>query len=312
MYVAEKIKRVLENAKEEGVLQSEIPRLTGLSKSTVSETLSMLEDVKEVVRKKVSGKSYRVWLAKYSPEPLSGVVRVGILRASEYPRVMRASKKLNAHIRVYDSSIEITKDLVYGFIDIAASPFITQAVFGILMKNITIVRKVALNGGGLVFSGISSDYWGCSEFSTMERNLRKYLELKGLKGSIRYFRGPESMIKSLGELRAIAIWEPYFTMLEGKKEAFNEHIGDYLCCTLAVNNNFSECNSDLLEEFIREFDRAKVGKKDGEAVAEVIGFPTEVVVRSFESYDFYPDQEFKKEELEELRFGGLDGVVRLD
>ncbi len=78
MYAVEKVKQVLENAKEEGVLQSEIPRLTGLSKSTVSEVLSMLEDAKEVVRKKVSGKSYRVWLTKYSPEPLRGVLRVGI------------------------------------------------------------------------------------------------------------------------------------------------------------------------------------------------------------------------------------------
>ncbi len=233
------------------------------------------------------------------------------MRASEYPRVVRASKKLNAHIRVYDSSIGITKDLVHSFIDIAASPFITQAFFGVLMKNITIVRKVALNGGGLVFSGIKSDYWGCSEFSTMERNLRKYFELKGVKGAIRFFRSPESMIKSLGELRAIAIWEPYFTMLEGRKEPFNEHIGDYLCCTLAVNNNFAECNPDLLGDFLKEFDRARVGKRDGEAVAELIGFPTETVVKSFESYEFYPEQEFKREELEELRFGGLEGVIRI-
>lgn len=312
MHAGEKIKEVLERYGEEGILQSEIPALTGLSKSTVSETLSMLEEEKEVVRKKVSGKSYRVWLVKYFPEPVKGVARVGILRASEYPRVVRASKKLNTHLRVYGSSIELTKDLVHGIVDIAASPFITQAFFGILMKNITIVRKVAMNGAGLVFSDIESDYWGCSEFSTMERNLRKYFELKGMKGKVRYFRNPESMIKSLGELKAIAIWEPYFTMLEKRKELFSEQLGDYLCCTLAVNNTFAEQNSDLLENFLKEFDRAKVGKKDGEVLAELIGFPSNVVVKSFENYDFYPEQEFKREELEELRFGGLEGVIRLD
>lgn len=312
MHACEKIKEILERSGEEGILQSQISTLTGLSKSTVSETLSALEEKKEIVRKKVSGKSFRVWLVKYSPEPVKGVARVGILRASEYPRVIRASKKLNAHIRVYGSSIELTKDLVHGIVDIAASPFITQAFFGILMKNITIVRKVAMNGSGLVFSGIESDYWGCSEFSTMERNLRKYNELKGLKGKIRYFRSPESMIKSLGELKAIAIWEPYFTMLEGKKELFSEQLGDYLCCTLAVSNSFLEQNSDLLEIFLKEFDRAKVGGKDGEVLAELIGFPANIVVKSFENYDFYPEQEFKREELEELRFGGLEGIIRLD
>uniref|UniRef100_A0A7C2NCY6 Transcriptional regulator n=1 Tax=Archaeoglobus fulgidus TaxID=2234 RepID=A0A7C2NCY6_ARCFL len=312
MDAGEKIKHVLERAGEEGILQSEISSLTGLSKSTVSETLSGLEDAKEIVRKKVSGKSYRVWLVKYSPEPVRGVARIGILRASEYPRVVKASKKQNSYMRVYESSIEITKDLVHGVIDIAASPFITQAFFGILMKNITIVRKVALNGGGLVFSNSEAEYWGCSEFSTMERNLRKYFDLRGIKGRIRYFRSPENMIRSLAELRAIAIWEPYFTILEGRKELFSEQVGDYLCCTLAVNNSFAECNPDLLENFLKDFDRARVRKSDGEAVAELIGFPAEIVARSFENYDFYPEQEFKREELEELRFGRLEGVIRLD
>ncbi len=308
-----KIKSLLESAGEEGILQSEIHEKLGLSKSTVSEILSWLEDENEVVRRKVSGRSYRVWLSKYSPEPVEGLLRVGILKASEYPKVVAAAEKVNAILRVYDSSIDLTKDLVHGHVDIAASPFVTQAFFGVLMKTIKIVRKVAMNGSGIVLSGSKSNWWGCSEFSTMERNLRRYMETKGLRGNIRYFRSPESMIDSLEELKGIAIWEPYFTMMENyRKEPFNEVLGDFICCTLAVNVAFSEINYDLRDKFLSEFDRAKAGKREAEMLSELIGFPADVIRRSFESYIFNPEQSLTERELEDLRLGGIERIVEFE
>lgn len=308
-----RIKAFLESAGEEGVLQSEIHQKLGLSKSTVSEILSWLENGKEIVRKKVSGRSYRVWLSKYSPGPVEGLVRVGILKSSEYPKVVAAAEKVDAIIRVYDSSIELTKDLVHGHVDIAASPFVTQAFFGVLMKTIKIVRKIALNGSGVIFSNDRSEWWACSEFSTMERNLRKYMEIKGSGGMIRFFKSPEDMINSLNELRGIAIWEPYFTMMEDcKKESFNEVLGDYLCCTLAVNTTFSEVNYDLKERFLREFDRAKVGGREAELLSEVIGFSADIIKKSFESYIFDPEQSLSDADLKDLRFGGIEGIVEFE
>ena len=307
-----RIKALLESAGEEGVLQSEIHEKLGLSKSTVSEILSWLEVEKEVVRKKVSGRSYRVWLSKYSPEPVEGLLRVGILKASEYPKVVAAADKVGAILRVYDSSIDLTKDLVHGHVDMAASPFVTQAFFGVLMKTIKIIRKVAMNGSGIVFSESESKWWGCSEFSTMERNLRRYMEVKSLEGNIRYFKSPESMINSLDELRGIVIWEPYFTMIEGRKEPFNEVLGNFTCCTLAVNLAFSEINPDLMEEFLNEFDRAKAGKKEAEMLSELIGFPADIIRKSFESYIFDLEQSLTKKELEDLRFGGIEGIIEFE
>ncbi len=308
-----KIKALLESAGEEGILQSEIHEKLGLSKSTVSEILSWLEGEKEVVRRKVSGRSYRVWLSKYSPEPVEGLLRVGILKASEYPKVVAAAEKVGAILRVYDSSIDLTKDLVHGYVDVAASPLVTQAFFGVLMKTIKIVRKVAMNGSGIVFSEGESKWWGCSEFSTMERNLRRYMEIKSLEGNIRYFKSPESMINSLDELRGIAIWEPYFTMMEDyRREPFNEVLGNFTCCTLAVNVAFSEINYDLREEFLNEFDRAKAGKKEAEMLSELIGFPADTIRKSFESYIFNPEQSLTKRELEDLRLGGIEGIIEFE
>ena len=311
MEAEQKVRVLLESAKEEGILQSEIHEKLGLSKSTVSEILAWLEEEKEVVRKRVSGRSYRVWLSKYSPEPVEGVLRVGILKASEYPKVVGAAKKLGGYIRVYNSSIELTKDLVHGYVDIAASPFVTQAFFGVLMKTIKIVRKVAMNGSGVVY-GNGSEWWGCSEFSTMEQNLRKYMEVRGLGKKIRYFKSPESMVNSLDELGGIAIWEPYFTMLKRKKEPFNEVLGDFVCCTLAVNEGFSEVNPEIEEEFLNQFDRMKAGSKEAEILSELLGFPADVIRRSFESYIFDVDQSVTERELEYLRLGGIEGVIKFE
>ena len=76
MDAEQRIIKLLKDKKESGILQSEIPSLLNISKSTVSETISKLEEDGIVVRKKVTSKSYRVWLAEHSPEPVEGLIRV--------------------------------------------------------------------------------------------------------------------------------------------------------------------------------------------------------------------------------------------
>jgi len=305
-----KIIRLLEERKEDGILQSEIAKILNLSKSTVSEIISKLEEDGIVVRKRVTSKSYRVWLSAYSPEPVEGFIRIGILRASEYPKVVKAAR--NAYIRVYENSIELTRSLIYGYVDIAASPLITQAFFGVLMKNIEIFRIVAMNGSGVVFSNEKSEYFGSSEFSTMERNLRKYLDIRGLNAKIRYFKSAEDMIKNLNELKGIAIWEPYLTLLNMDKDYFNNVIGDFICCTLAVNKNFLEINREEFEEFLDKFDSAKVSRGDAERLSELIEFDSDVIAKSFSNYvfDVVQDETTILKELEFLRFGGVDKILR--
>ncbi len=312
MDAKERIIKLLDEVGPDGILQSEIPKKLGLAKSTVSEVISELEDDKIVVRKKIGSKSYRIWLCKHSPEPVDDILRVGILKASEYPKVVHAAKKVGAIVKVYDNSLHLTKDLVHGSVDVAASPFVTQAFFGVLMKNIWIVRVVAMNGSGIVFS--EGKWFGCSEFSTMERNLRRYMKVKGIDDRVVFFSSPEGMIESLAELKGIAIWEPYVTMLsdERRVELFNEVLGDFVCCTLAVNKNFLETNESIYEEFIEHFDRAKCGRKDAEDLAGIIGFDPEIVYRSFSSYVFDVENEIPEKELEDLSFGGIHEVLRFD
>ncbi|MCX8172274.1 MAG: MarR family transcriptional regulator [Archaeoglobaceae archaeon] len=307
MRAEKKILLLLENSKENGELQSEIARKLNISKSTVSEILSTMEKHKMIVRSEISPKSYRVWLAKYFPHPREGLVRIGILKASEYARVVYAGKKIEAIFKVYRNGIEATKDLVHGLTDIVASPLITQAFFGVLMKNITIFRAVAMNGSGVAFSR-GKDF-GCSEFSTMERNLRKFMRIKGIEGRIRFFNSAEEMISELPSLRGIAIWEPYLSMISERVEYFDSVLGDFVCCSLAVNNEFLEKNRDLFDSFLREYDKSKA--KDGvEALSELVGFPKEVIEKSLSSYKFEVDFEQLRKEIDELKFGGVEDILR--
>lgn len=305
MRAEDKILSQLELAKENGILQSEMARALNLSKSTVSEILSELEERKIVVREEISQKSYRVWLAKYYPGVIEGVVRIGILKASEYGRVVYAGEKIGAILKVYRNSIEATKDLVHSLTDIVASPFVTQAFFGVLMKNIRILRVVAMNGSGVVFS--NGKGFGCSEFSTMERNLRKYLRIKKFEEEIRFFESPEEMISQLGNLRGIAIWEPFLSSFE-KVERFDEVLGDFVCCSLAVNTYFIEKNLSIFEEFLSKYDQSKPswGVK---RLAEIIGVSEEAVRKSLESYRFDADMKELEKEAMKLSFGRIQEIL---
>lgn len=306
MRAEEKIIFLLENAKEKGELQGEIARKLNLSKSTVSESLSILEEQRVIVRAEVSPKSYRVWLAKYFPQPVEGILRIGILKASEYVRVVSAGEKVGAIFRVYRNGIEATKDLVHGIVDLVASPFITQAFFGVLMKNIKIFRAVAMDGSGVAYS--SGKGFGCSELSTMERILRKFMKVKGIEDRIRFFNSAEDMLLELPNMKGIAIWEPYLSMISENVEYFDSVLGDFVCCSLAVNNEFVEKNEELFENFLNEYDKSK--PKDGvESLAKITGFSKDLIAKSLSSYNFEVGLEDLRRETEELRFGGIEEIL---
>lgn len=325
MDARDRIIDILNQRKEEGVLQSELPKLVNLSKSTVSEILSSLEAEGVVVRNKVTRKSYRIWLLEHYPNPLENKLRVGILKASEYPAVVIAAKKLNGVVKVFDNSLELTRALSIGSVDLAASPLITQVLFASLMKNIMVFRVVALNGSGIVMRKSDCKKIGTTELSTMELNLKKVNK----NWNFVYFKSPERMIESLrdGEVDGIAIWEPYLTELSGEYEVvkFSEIIGDYPCCSLAANLKFVEKNENLFNQFLQEFDiqSKKVDLDNNDTVkaakelSNYIGFNEKLIKESFSSFIF--NHSLTNEEILEfvekevlLRRESIKPLLRLD
>ncbi len=305
MSAEDKIVEFLRNRGEEGALQSEISKVLGLSKSTVSEVIQILEERGEVVRERVAGKSMRVWLSEFAPRPVSGLIRVGVLRASEYPHILLACEELGARVKVFDSAIELTRSLAFGTIDLGVSPFITQVMFALTLRSIKIHCVVAMNGSGVLMKkGLEDcEVFATSELSAMESNLKLFLERSGIDladVSFRYQPNPESMIKRFEscEFDAVAIWEPYFTMLKEKYEhiEFKEAIGDFPCCSLSSNVQFYKSRRDSLEKFIETLKRFAKGfdeKRASELIAEKMEFDVKLVRKSFESYEFLADLKFE-------------------
>lgn len=296
MNAEKRIVELLSGRREEGILQSEIVRILGLSKSTVSEILRRLEEGGVIVRERVAGKSMRVWLSEFYPKPVRGLMRVGVLRASEYPHVLLACEDFGAKIKVFDSAIDLTRALAFGSIDLGVSPFVTQTLFALTLRSIRIHRIVAYNGSGVVMKKELKvcKSFATSELSAMESNLKLFLDRIGVSDvKFKYFSSPESMMDGFRrcEFDAMAIWEPYFTMMKDyPRMEFKEIIGDFPCCSIASNVQFTE--EDLLESFLRslkgyakEFDK----KKGAEIVSRIMGFDEAIVLESFDSYRFSAD-----------------------
>ncbi len=298
MGVEERIIELLRERREDGILQSEISRMLGISKSTVSEVLQRLEGEGRVVRERVAGRSYRVWLSEYSPKPVRGVLRVGVLRASEYPHILLACMDTGSVVKVFDSAIELTRSLSFGSIDVGVSPFVTQTLFALTLRSIKIHCIVAYNGSGVAMKRDvkSCKVFATSELSAMESNLKLFLERIGVEVSglkFKYFSSPDRMIEGFKgcEFDALAIWEPYFTKLRERYRCveFREVIGDYPCCTLASNSGFLESRIKDVRRLISRIRRYAKGMDEEEAsnvVSERMGFERELVLKSFESYKF--------------------------
>lgn len=297
MGAEERVLELLDKVCEEGVFQSEISSILNFSKSTVSEILTELEVKGIVVRRKVSSRSYRVWKTEHLPFPYPGVIKLGILKSSEYVYLVKVAIEKKVVIKLFDDPIDLTRALSQGRVDMAASPLLTQLIMGILMKNFKIVRVVAKNGSGVGFSSSNNGVFGTTEMSTMDRNLRKFLSIGGREFRIQYFNSPESMIESLkkGEIEGLAIWEPYLTVLREngfEVRYFNELLGDYICCSLAINLESLKVNREKIEDFLDSYDKVcntNIGDNELSFLAESLGFDKTQLSKSLENYRFCPE-----------------------
>ncbi len=292
----ERILKILKRAGKDGVLQEEFTGIYGISKSTVSTVLSRLEKEGIIFRKKVAGKSYRVWYVNHSPYTPHGIIRVGILKAIEYPAIFLAANDLKSPriiIKIYKNAFELTKDLAEGYLEVGCSPLITQSMFALVYRSIKIRAGCGFGGGGVVKRVENPRIFGSTELSTMEYMLRKYIGARD-DAQIRYFNSPESMLRAFekGEIEALAIWEPYLTVLSERYQTarFDSIFGKYPCCTLAINNRVE--NSKLIEIFLNSYISAveHIPTRRNEAIfleSRALRIKKRDVERSFDGYHYH-------------------------
>ncbi|MBP1357040.1 MAG: MarR family transcriptional regulator [Sulfolobus sp.] len=234
--------------------QSELVKISGLSKSRLSEILSELEREGLIERRRHIGKNLSVRLSHK-------FLRLGIIKAAEYPFVipfikLLTDKGFNVDIVIYDNGLSLTKDLVKGKINLGFSPVVTQLFFKKIFNNFDILAGGAKGGGGIIGQSFC-DSIGSTSMSSMEIWSLLYNPDLDLKT----YESPELMIEALKrrEIGAVAIWEPYFTLLSNKGYNVFHKFEALHCCTLAVSNDLDK---DLIKRIYEDSFSIFLSQKD--------------------------------------------------
>ncbi len=137
------ILEILEKSEGGEIYQSELVRKIGFSKSRVSEVLSSLEK-DGLISKIPLGKNFRVVATKRSKETFSHnkksrsvtkILRLGMIRASEYPFVLPFEKDLREKMgimlrfQIYENGTDLSRDLSLLRLDLGIAPVLTHFVF---------------------------------------------------------------------------------------------------------------------------------------------------------------------------------------
>ncbi len=246
---------ILSILKENGgsLPQSKLREITGLSKSRLSEILSEMEKEGEISRERIIGKNLSV--------SLRNSLRIGIINAAEYPFIIpfyknTKEKGYNVKLEVYSDGVSLTKDLVLGKLDVAMSPLVTQLFFKRIFDNIEIISGGAKGGGGI--AGQSCGKVGSTFISSMEAWTLEYCK----EADIVHMKSPTELIDKLNrkEVDAVAIWEPYLTMLKSRGIKVNYFEREH-CCTLAIRKDVAKAEEikriyeDSFSEFLSSKER---------------------------------------------------------
>jgi len=301
----ELIINVLREAGEDGITQVELTRITGLSRSRISEILSKLEREGKIIRIRLPGRTYLVKLAHYRVKEKAKILNIGILRALEYPFIIPFIKRLRSkgfrvHLWVYDNAIPATYELVRGILDLALTPIITQFYFYELTKALRIIGGGAVGGAFIVLSPRRGDL-SLSDLDTLRAASTKFstMEICGLaltKGKMSriYVHKAEDFIKYL--LKGVAdyavTWQPYVKILEERGcnvfAKCEDIIGPYHCCTLAVSMGIDDNTISLLTKLYEEsFKDIKSNVNEFmKVLSRIIGINEDYAKYSLNAYSF--------------------------
>ncbi|MEM4647297.1 MAG: MarR family transcriptional regulator [Candidatus Nezhaarchaeales archaeon] len=303
----EAILRLLRERGAKGVLQSELAEHIGFSKSTISYFLSKLESKGAIVRRRVPGSGFRVWLK--GVESPSKLVRIGIVRAAEYPFIFDFKSRLEeegfgVYVKVYNDGVAVMSDLVKGKIDACFSPLITQLVFYAVSRGKFRIVASGVSGGGsiVLMRGVKLNEVkraGSTFASTMDACLATYLRERGLSDvEVVYFESPQRMVEALErkEVQMLSIWEPYVSILESKGHErmvrFSDYIGPYPCCVLAVNPVEEELANLMIEKLIDSLSKRDYVDQ-ATKLSNLIDVEPSIVRKSILEYTFQPTFEVK-------------------
>ncbi len=264
--------------------QRELWQALKISRSYLSELLKDLEKDGLISRKKVSERTVIVSINR------TKTIRVGVLKASEYAAVYLTAHDLtDLHIELllYNNGLEELTALETGKIDIAFAPVVSGFMLHIVDEHLVITSACARGGSGIVYHKQSGDI-GSTMFSTMDLKSRIYSGYHVEK--IKYFDSPEEMISNFknNKINALAIWEPYYSMLKGKNKKIVE--SDKICCgALMLRDSIDEHTKLFLNKFRENSQLLNDGKRWNEAaklMQQNLKVSIKIILKSLKNYNF--------------------------
>jgi len=301
----EKILEILERAGPGGLLQSEIQKFLGLSKSWVSELLSSMERRGLIVRSKGPGKTRIVRLSRYADPSLSGVLTIGMVPSAEYiplPLLAKAARGYGFKVEPYikRSVLDVAIGFMRGEYRLAYLPIYTLPLLKVLGIGFKIIGAVALGGASIVGKSLPDAVSILSSMlSTMEVLSVAYLRSSKTVSKpssayrVKYYRDPDEAVETLegrGDVAAM-LWEPYSSIAEArglKRIPVSELLGEYHCCVLIAGE-------DLHQEILEKVKKAHIESIEtlptridaiSHGFSEIVGLPHTMVKKAYREYTF--------------------------
>ncbi len=305
--VRQQIIRILKKAGSEGIPQKEMELNLGISKSYCSELLSELERSGLIIRDREAGLNKHIYYVQHYPAPLHGLIRVGLLRSSEYVLLISSiievfkESPVQINFRFYNSTFKITEDLVNGSLDMIAAPTATLLLSAVTRNNIRVLSGVASGGSGILKNkNQGNDSILTTETSSMASMVRQVL-LRKEADSIEPFDDPRKAVKKFltEKFSMLAIWEPFYSDLLRIETVtpileYDDFFRDFPCCSLAANSKFLETNMGIMQRLLTDYSNnnamgdpaSSSAKQSVRLIASATGISIDRVSESLKNYDF--------------------------
>ena len=266
---------------------SELARLTGYSRSWVWKTLRRMEKDNIIRLEKQGG----ALIVHPHTNFYKRLLRIGILRASEYPYILPFAKKLrdlysNVEIIVYDEAFKLAYDIALGRLHLGFAPAISHLIVHRVSGGLSYIIGGGSRGGAGVVEGKS----GRGHITTMASTMELCAEVKKLEPPRMYARKGEVILENVlnGKARYGVIWEPYL-YLARRKGLHTEDCGLPFCCLLGGNAGILSERETIKKALSKAMEEASRRLRDPvfiEAYSSLVGLDKNLVANTFLSYEF--------------------------
>lgn len=304
--IRDKLLALIEKSGRNGIYQRDLQKALGISKSYCSEQLAYLSGHENIIAKRKEGGLVKIYHLEYFPGIIDHVIRVGMLRSSEYvPAIAKFDEVFGSaghriFYRFYNGTRGLFQDFNSKTLEFILAPTQALIMSGIMEDNLAILSGLASGGSGIISQKIGRRAILSTELSSMI-SLASESMAHELPGEIESYEDPKAALSDYlaGKCEMIAIWEPYFSYLLEKPGntiiiGYREVLGDFPCCSAAVSQQYYQIMKKRVDSWVAEYRKMK-GPIDfnlprfEEAirrVAEGTGMERSLVETSLETYDF--------------------------